>query len=740
VSLPTVSVVMPVFDRADLVTDSLSSVQEQTGIAAEIIVVDDGSTDGTHDVLRRFARRDPRIRVLRTPHAGPAAARNSGIAAARGEYLTFLDSDDMCPSGRIRRQVDKLAVRPDVVAVVGALQFFEICDVAGAPRPGPEHEPFHDAALQTATFRTECFRGFGPLDETLDYAEDVDFFLRLLEVDARLIVEADIACLYRAHAGNMTRDARGKQQGYVRAYARSLARRRASGRTRPLQSFFPRRFERDTEFGGGQPLQEVRPTTDPPGLLAFVNAFYLCYWLELTELETLCVQLQVTGRGSVRVLHLGSTQDEVVIARASGEGCGERFLSLEIPLTALPREGVLTVEIDESVQIRAGAWVTFDPPRREVRLAIVICSLNRRRAVEQNLQRLAGADAHVIVVHQGEEEFEVPDEVELLRQPNFGGSGGFTRGIMHALDQDATHVLLLDDDVRLEPEIVPRLRSLLAYLARPTTIGGQMLDLTRPTMLFASHEAIDLNRLELLNPLRDVDLSAPGATALFARQRSGDYAAWWCCCIAAESLRETLPLPMFVRHDDIEYGLHTTGRGSAVVTMPGIFVWHEPFGPKVKLWYTFYDRRNKLIVGAIHGALSGRQLARLFLKDCWEALTVHRYDICWALCQATRDFLAGPAKVFSDPRPQHEEIVAGVARYALMTVRSYGVRRHGDGRWVRSLGHPEVARPVRAIVGQMLGCAWRLLLSGRRVSATYRATREHYGSREFWRSYLGVER
>jgi galactofuranosylgalactofuranosylrhamnosyl-N-acetylglucosaminyl-diphospho-decaprenol beta-1,5/1,6-galactofuranosyltransferase len=736
-SLPSVSVVIPVFNRDDLVAASIHSVQTQAGVAVEIIVVDDGSTDATPDVITDVARADARVRLVRTAHAGPAAARNAGVAAARGEYLTFVDSDDLCPAGRIRRQIDKLAGRSDVTAVVGAVLFFEELDATGAPRRDPRHVPFHNATLQSATLRTDDFRGFGPLDQTLGFAEDVDFFLRLLEADSRLILESEIACFYRHHPGNMTRDLRGKQQGYVRAYARSLARRRASGRTGPVKRFFPRQFDRDTEFGGGHVLQTFRPTAEQPGLVPFINAFYLRYWRELTGLETLSVRIVASGHGSIRVRHRRPDGAQTVI-REVALNDERTTLSLEIELGDPAQDGVVHLDVDDGVVVHAGSWVTFDEPRQDVQLAIVICSLNQPEAVTESLHRLAGAQAPVIVVHQGDAELRVPDGVKLVRQPNFGGSGGFARGMLEALDGGATHVLLLDDDVRLDPDVPARLRSLLAHLKRPTTIGGQMLDLSRPTVLGASHETVDLKRLRLRNPLGGVDLARPDATAIFTRRHVSDYNGWWCCCVPAETVRSVLPLPMFVRFDDVEHGLRTTRSGSEVVTMPGIFVWHKPFDSKIKLWYTYYDRRNKLIVAALHGALPGRTLARLFLSDCWSALALHRYDICWAACRGARDFLAGPSVVFSDPHERHQEIVAGVARYALRTIQSDRARGGRHVSLFTSLRLPEVARPARAIGREMLSCWWGLLRRGGRVSAEYRSTRAHYSSPAFWRAYLGM--
>jgi glycosyltransferase involved in cell wall biosynthesis len=432
----SVSIVMPVFDRAELVTEALASVQAQTELTAEIIVVDDGSTDATDLVVEEIARADPRVRLLRTVHAGPAAARNLGIAAAQGEYLTFVDSDDLCPPGRIRRQIAKLAARPDVTAVVGAIVFFDALDLTGAPLRDPRHLPHHTPTLQSSTFRTDEFRGFGPLDETLSFAEDVDFFIRLLEVDVRLLLESEVACFYRDHPGQMTRDSQAKQQGYVRAYARSLARRRASGRTRPLTKFWPVRCEHDTEFGGGHVLQRLRHDVEPAGLRPFVNAFYLSYWRKLTALTTLSLTLQVSGPGSVQLRHRRTGGGRAIVHELP-LAAGRRSLSLEIALKGPTQDGVIEVVAEDGAVIHSGAWVTFDEPRQDVRLAIVICSFNRPAAVIDNVGRIAATSARVIIVDQGEDKLVAPAGATVVRQANLGGSGlhprhsGGARGWCH---------------------------------------------------------------------------------------------------------------------------------------------------------------------------------------------------------------------------------------------------------------------------------------------------------------------
>lgn len=247
---PEVSVIMPAFNGAPFIGEAIASLQSQEGVSAEIIVVDDGSTDNVSDIVEALAREDRRIRLMRAPHRGVSAARNLGLAAARGEYVTFLDSDDICAPGKIRRQIDKLAPRPDIAAVVGHRRYFEAMTADFEPLPGSLWQRTLDICLASAVFRAGLFDRFGGFDENLVYGEDIDFYYRLFEADMPVIIEMEIAIYYRRHAGNMTNDRAAMHQACLRAYHNSIVRRRALGRTDPIKSFFFRTFDRETEFGG----------------------------------------------------------------------------------------------------------------------------------------------------------------------------------------------------------------------------------------------------------------------------------------------------------------------------------------------------------------------------------------------------------------------------------------------------------------------------------------------------------
>src|SRR4051812_43314767 len=114
-SAPLVSVVIPLYHKAPYIDRCLDSVAAQTVTGYEVIVVDDGSTDGGLDLVR--ARRDPRLRAFSQAHAGEGAARNRGVAMARADWVAFLDADDEWMPGFLEATLQQVAAHPSVVCV-----------------------------------------------------------------------------------------------------------------------------------------------------------------------------------------------------------------------------------------------------------------------------------------------------------------------------------------------------------------------------------------------------------------------------------------------------------------------------------------------------------------------------------------------------------------------------------------------------------------------------------------------
>jgi len=185
---PKVSVIIPTYNRRELVQEAIDSVLAQTYTDYEIIVVDDGSTDGTREALQE--RYGDRIRYVWQENQGESAARNRGIEMARGEYIAFLDSDDVWLPEKLSKQVNLLDYSPEV----GLVCCYEHkVNESGKPLPGLEKDcqniTFQNLCLRnlvgstsTVVIRKQILTQVGEFDDSIRYGEDWDLWLRVVLV------------------------------------------------------------------------------------------------------------------------------------------------------------------------------------------------------------------------------------------------------------------------------------------------------------------------------------------------------------------------------------------------------------------------------------------------------------------------------------------------------------------------------------------------------------------------------
>lgn len=230
---PSLSIIVPAFNSERHIAEAIGSIRAQGHPSVEIIVVDDGSTDRTPEVLESLA--GPDLRYVRQENAGPAAARNRGLELARGDVITFIDADDLWPPGRIADQWPYMAPGSGVDVVLGLLQYFR--DKADAPGGREIVEPFFLFVFGCGLYRRKVFERVGMLREDMRFAEDVDWFNRIRECGIAIRVLDKVGVLYRRHEGNMTRQQDRARKGFIEAVHRSLVRRRAvsGGRVDRLQ-------------------------------------------------------------------------------------------------------------------------------------------------------------------------------------------------------------------------------------------------------------------------------------------------------------------------------------------------------------------------------------------------------------------------------------------------------------------------------------------------------------------------
>lgn len=232
-SAPAISVVLPVFNGARHIAEAVASVRAQGHPQLEIIVIDDGSTDQTPAAIASLE--GPDLRCDRQENRGPAAARNRGLALARGEIIGFIDADDLWPGDKLAAQLPHLAPGNGIDMVIGLTQYFRQRE--GSPSGRESLEAFFCFVMGCGLYTRGAMEKVGPLNESMRYGEDTDWFHRAIEAGVPMRILESAGILYRRHEGNITRNVRRAREGYIEALRSSLVRRRAAGggRARPLE-------------------------------------------------------------------------------------------------------------------------------------------------------------------------------------------------------------------------------------------------------------------------------------------------------------------------------------------------------------------------------------------------------------------------------------------------------------------------------------------------------------------------
>jgi len=221
---PLVSVIVPVFNGEQFIREAIENILSQEYPSLEIIVVNDGSTDQTEAIIKGLPGE---IRYLSQKNLGPAIARNRGINEAMGEYLAFLDVDDLWPKRNLGMMVRELAQNRDIDVVHGYAQLARYSPASGAYEylGNPvESFPYYIGA---ALYRRAVFTQVGLFDPTLPFGEDTDWFTRAREKNANIKRLKEVTLVVRRHGKNMTYGRSRAELMQLRVFKKSLDRMRA---------------------------------------------------------------------------------------------------------------------------------------------------------------------------------------------------------------------------------------------------------------------------------------------------------------------------------------------------------------------------------------------------------------------------------------------------------------------------------------------------------------------------------
>lgn len=402
------------------------------------------------------------------------------------------------------------------------------------------------------------------------------------------------------------------------------------------------------------------PARQRASFATYFNAFPAGIWASVAGIDRVALHLRAEGEGVLRLR--GITADGVPHALAEARGDG--LLSLD---TGSFPEGLtwvwLEVEAGASPSRVIDAEWLVDAPTRPVRIDVAITTMNRVDDCALLLDalgdaELAGTLSHVVVVDQGSDPIgpHAPRErlrngtpLRVLVQENLGGSGGFSRGMIEALGTGATHVLLLDDDVRIEPESIRRLHVLAATATDDPLLGAQMLSMLEPTVLHSMGERMDRSTMwwHSTEPeLSAADLASHPleSTPGLRRFRPVDFNGWWMCLVPTAVVRSLgASLPLFIKWDDAEFGLRAAAAGHRTVTVPGVALWHVPWTSKDDGldWQAYFQLRNRLVTALVHDRRPRRVLSATWLQDVNHLLCL-QYGSSRLRNAALEDVLSGP--------------------------------------------------------------------------------------------------
>jgi glycosyltransferase involved in cell wall biosynthesis len=222
--------IIPLYNRQPFIASALRSLlRQRNDCELDILVINDGSTDDGPDIVNAMARQHGGIRMITTENQGVSRARNAGLKnlLADAELVSFLDSDDLSPAGRIRDDLHAFQVDSSLQFTYGKMKLIDqVDDVALEPAIEASTATVRGISLSAGIYRAGFLNDLGEFDEGLEQAEDTDFLFRAFESRVAHRLTDTICVYYRRHSGNMTRDHALALKCFMRAIHNSLLRRK----------------------------------------------------------------------------------------------------------------------------------------------------------------------------------------------------------------------------------------------------------------------------------------------------------------------------------------------------------------------------------------------------------------------------------------------------------------------------------------------------------------------------------
>lgn len=547
----------------------------------------------------------------------------------------------------------------------------------------------------------------------------------------------------------------------------------------------------------------------------YFNSVSISKWIKYTVVSDLSVTLVIKGSFKVRLLNKKKIHNKIFETIVEDRMISKREKSeITIKFPMSENMAFFSLEAMENDAVFYGGYYssTVQPEKiRNVKIGIGICTFRRETFVENNIKILnkyilKNTDSElygkleVFISDNGQTldiEKLATESIHIVKNKNVGGAGGFTRDLIEMLtanknDSGITHALLMDDDIILEPEALLktfRILSILKEEYKDAFIGGAMLRNDARNIQVES--GASWNAGNLISLKAGLNMNSCDACLYNEIEEYTEFNAWWYCCFPMNVVKEdNLPMPIFIRGDDLEYGLRNMKH---LILMNGICVWHEPFENKYSSFLSYYILRNLFIDNALHFPNYGKKAAkRRVAGSIMREILYFRYKNVDLLIRGVEDFLKGVDWLLqTDGEILHKEIMAAGYKAQpveqlpmafsyplyeksrsendnrrkricrLMTMNGYFLRPKRDNIVSMSGVRPYNAYRTRRLLNydvttqkgfmterswkEAVHCTWKLMKVLRNIDKKYEWAAKDYGKRckevqniKFWNKYLGL--
>ena len=373
----------------------------------------------------------------------------------------------------------------------------------------------------------------------------------------------------------------------------------------------------------------------------YFNSFSYTKYRDYTRVNAVTFSCKIKGKALVSLCVFDG--EEKVILEAEAFNAAE----LSVNFSCLPMNGFLYPKIKAitDCEFLQGEYRAECKPNN-INVCIAICTYRREQYVLKNIELLRNSEFsfihRVFVVDNGKTlDMALSDEfIQILPNKNYGGSGGFTRGLIEAHDGGFSHIILMDDDVNFFSQTLEQMTVFISLLTEnfsKSWFGTGMFPLDK------TWEQFELGAQwngELTSRKHKIDLREPKNLLDNLDNTDLDYSAWWTLFMPVSVTENGLPFPFFIKGDDIEYGLRKN-LGTEIITMNAIGVRHEAFDNKTSFVLYYYNVRNELVINAVHKKHGTLKALKRFWFEILKQLILYRYDNCNIVFMAVRDFLGG---------------------------------------------------------------------------------------------------